>query len=440
VRSIFDDKSKPARRTSAPLGARQSFRLPDRSGRPLEAGSRRFFEARFGVDFGAVRIHDDAETTATARALDARAFTVGNRIGVDAAELSGPGASRLLAHELAHVVQQTARGPASPVTTAALESDAAQAARAVIGGPGRAAVRLSAPVAVAFDRRSSASASHTASGTITSRSDTESRLQSEVTRLRPSIPAGVNIFGMMTFDSSFYAHASDWFDFRGHVMRGGDVNYYFIAMAMAHQGYSWDGAQDMIWLWNTSQHLLPGDPTMTAEMWFAAREGFNDELRRMPPRPVRPPHQPFSSPPFTCFPGDVPVAMADGSARPIGAVRPGDRVLAADERAGALRACEVTAAHLHPAGGFLVLRLAGGRALRVTANHPLWTGAGWAAAGSLQPGDEVFALTDGKGDLARLAVVAVEPSASPASALHDLTVADCHTFFACGILVHNKLP
>lgn len=160
----------------------------------------------------------------------------------------------------------------------------------------------------------------------------------------------------------------------------------------------------------------------------------------MPPRLPSPTRVPFSSPPFTCFPGDVPVTLADGTARPISALVPGDGVLAADERGGALRACEVNAVHTHPAGAFLVVRLAGGRALRVTSNHPLWTGAGWADAGSVRPGDQVFALAGGGNDLVRVEVVVVEPSAVAAGSLHDISVADCHTFFASGILVHNKLP
>lgn len=74
-------------------------------GRPLDRATRAFFEPRFGADLGAVRIHDDPSTRMEARAMGARAFTVGADIGFADGELS-PHTSDgrfLLAHELAHV-------------------------------------------------------------------------------------------------------------------------------------------------------------------------------------------------------------------------------------------------------------------------------------------------------------------------------------------------
>ena len=77
-------------------------------GRPLPESTRAFFEPRFGRDFNDVRVHTDAPVAETARAVNARAFTVGRDIVVGAGEYA-PGTSsgtRLLAHELTHVVQQ----------------------------------------------------------------------------------------------------------------------------------------------------------------------------------------------------------------------------------------------------------------------------------------------------------------------------------------------
>lgn len=79
-----------------------------RAGAPLDAGTRGFMESRFGHDFGRVRIHADAGAAASARAVGAHAYTVGSHIAFDTgryAPHSGTG-QRLLAHELAHVVQQ----------------------------------------------------------------------------------------------------------------------------------------------------------------------------------------------------------------------------------------------------------------------------------------------------------------------------------------------
>jgi len=97
--------------TEAPARSRL---LDDRlhSGRPLDAESRAFFEPRFGHDFGRVRLHDGAEADASAKGLNARAYAVGDDIvlGAQHPGLSTPQGMGLLAHELAHVVQQRSGG------------------------------------------------------------------------------------------------------------------------------------------------------------------------------------------------------------------------------------------------------------------------------------------------------------------------------------------
>lgn len=80
------------------------------SGQPLDAGARSYFEPRFGVGFGDVRVHTDARAAASAREVDAAAYTVGRDIVFDSGMYT-PGSSsgrELIAHELAHVVQQGA--------------------------------------------------------------------------------------------------------------------------------------------------------------------------------------------------------------------------------------------------------------------------------------------------------------------------------------------
>lgn len=82
-------------------------------GEPLDAGTRSFMESRFGHDFSNVRVHADGKAAESARSLDARAYTVGRDI-VFAADQYAPGTNngrRLLAHELAHTVQQSAAAP-----------------------------------------------------------------------------------------------------------------------------------------------------------------------------------------------------------------------------------------------------------------------------------------------------------------------------------------
>jgi hypothetical protein len=82
-------------------------------GRPLDPAAQTFFGARFGHDFGRVRVYNDARAAASARAVGARAYTVGNAVVfTEGAYAPGtPAGDGLLAHELTHVVQQ-AQAPA----------------------------------------------------------------------------------------------------------------------------------------------------------------------------------------------------------------------------------------------------------------------------------------------------------------------------------------
>lgn len=84
-------------------------------GHPLDSGNRAFFESRFGRDFSQVRIHSGTEAAASARAVNALAYTVGRDIVFAPGQYdSGSNAGRhLLAHELTHVAQQEAGGSAT---------------------------------------------------------------------------------------------------------------------------------------------------------------------------------------------------------------------------------------------------------------------------------------------------------------------------------------
>jgi len=73
-------------------------------------------EQRFGHNFSQVRIHADQAADRASRTLGAEAFTARGEIYFAAGRYQ-PGTQagkRLLAHELAHVVQQASAGPASP--------------------------------------------------------------------------------------------------------------------------------------------------------------------------------------------------------------------------------------------------------------------------------------------------------------------------------------
>ncbi|MCY1078713.1 eCIS core domain-containing protein [Archangium lansingense] len=91
--------------TAAPASVEATVRSP---GAALDASARAHFQPRFGHDFSKVRVHADETADASAREIGALAYTVGSHI-VFARGRYSPRTSegqRLLAHELAHVVQE----------------------------------------------------------------------------------------------------------------------------------------------------------------------------------------------------------------------------------------------------------------------------------------------------------------------------------------------
>jgi Domain of unknown function (DUF4157) len=78
------------------------------SGQPLDANIRAFMESRFGHNFGQVRVHADEKAAESAGAVGALAYTVGRDVVFGAGHYAPETVEgrRLLAHELAHVVQQ----------------------------------------------------------------------------------------------------------------------------------------------------------------------------------------------------------------------------------------------------------------------------------------------------------------------------------------------
>lgn len=77
-------------------------------GSPLDPVMRLDMEQHLGADFSDVRVHTDSAASASAAAVNAHAYTVGNDVVFgDGAYTPGSDAGRkTLAHELTHVVQQ----------------------------------------------------------------------------------------------------------------------------------------------------------------------------------------------------------------------------------------------------------------------------------------------------------------------------------------------
>ncbi len=121
----------------------QGGAAPADAGRPLDAATRVEMEQRFSHDFSQVRVHTDTPAASAAAGVNAKAYTIGSDLvfgeGHYAPETHA--GQRLLAHELAHVVQQS-RGGAAPSLDpgSALEHAAATAAGEATTGSGPVAV------------------------------------------------------------------------------------------------------------------------------------------------------------------------------------------------------------------------------------------------------------------------------------------------------------
>jgi outer membrane protein OmpA-like peptidoglycan-associated protein len=78
------------------------------TGSPLDTATRSFMEPRFGHDFGNVRVHTGDKASESAKAVGALAYTVGRDIVFATGQYStaSSAGNKLLAHELAHTVQQ----------------------------------------------------------------------------------------------------------------------------------------------------------------------------------------------------------------------------------------------------------------------------------------------------------------------------------------------
>jgi hypothetical protein len=133
-------RASPSQEANPQASVDRALSVP---GHPIDAGTRRDMESRFGRDFSRVRLHTDGAAAQSAAAVDAVAYTVGQDVVFGGGRYA-PGTAdgrRLLAHELAHTVQQA--GPAAragalsvDAPDSAAEHEAEQVADGVIAGNG----------------------------------------------------------------------------------------------------------------------------------------------------------------------------------------------------------------------------------------------------------------------------------------------------------------
>jgi Domain of unknown function (DUF4157) len=131
-----------SRPLTAPPVVHEVLRAP---GEPLPRASRAALESRFRFDFSHVQVHTDAKAADSARAVDALAYTVGRDVVFGAGQYR-PGTvagESLLAHELAHVVQQhgTTVEPGQAVPLAPVDDHFEREAEAAGADNGRVSQR-----------------------------------------------------------------------------------------------------------------------------------------------------------------------------------------------------------------------------------------------------------------------------------------------------------
>ncbi|WP_157097875.1 eCIS core domain-containing protein [Niabella ginsenosidivorans] len=89
-------------------GSSEQYSSNITGGEPMHMADQRFFGSALNYDFSKVRIHKDPVANNSARSINARAYTKGTDIVFGSNEYQPQTAvgKRLLAHELAHVIQQ----------------------------------------------------------------------------------------------------------------------------------------------------------------------------------------------------------------------------------------------------------------------------------------------------------------------------------------------
>ena len=143
-----------------------------------------------------------------------------------------------------------------------------------------------------------------------------------------------------------------------------------------------------------------------------------------------------------CFAAGTLVVMADGTAKAIEDVRPGDRVLSRDQNADDRAPTEsgtVERTFVHASEGTLLLKFGDGFSVHTTEGHPFYVhGQGFTPAGELEVGD---AIAEASKELDRVsAIVRIQA----ARTVYNFEVRGDHTYFVkagdAWLWVHNTCP
>jgi hypothetical protein len=151
--------------------------------------------------------------------------------------------------------------------------------------------------------------------------------------------------------------------------------------------------------------------------------------------------QPFPGiPRVECFPAGTPITLANGQTRAIEQISAGDWVLSYEQSSHTLAPARVVRRIVRPfAERFVSIN---GRLL-ATDNHPFFADGRWVRADALALGARLFELrdaepsADARFELSPVAVTELAESGGPVTT-YNLEVAEYHSYFAAGLLVHDR--
>jgi len=446
-------------------------------GRPLEPGAREFMEPRLGRDLSDVRIHTGPSASHAAEAVTARAYTVGRNVVFRQGEYAPDTTEgrRLLAHELAHVLQQH---PAQPAPRTLRPSR-------VTAAGGRVQRQDDGPTQ---DTGQAAATSESADSESVAGMDTIGRLTEAITDAGKYLPgelmdqlnellspASLAIMAAFVVAQAF--GAGELADLAGLALLaykiGGDAVvvakdlYDFFSLAI--------GGQTKNDLDQAGSHLAHAITLAGVDIllvFLAAKEGSEEKgdtgegegkgetgdeqgggAREEPlasedldgvmtdedihPEDETEP-EPVSEPdldPAVCFPAGTSVATPSGP-RPIEQLRPGDEVLSFDYQAGKILVAAIAGATSGRTSRWVRLD-AGSAVLRATASHRFWVCSkqDWCRADDLVPGMTLLSCDGRTLEIRDVSTYLVEST----EATYNLSVPGTENYFVgeAAILVHN---
>ena len=156
-----------------------------------------------------------------------------------------------------------------------------------------------------------------------------------------------------------------------------------------------------------------------------------------------------------CFPGDVQVAMADGSTRSLSEVKPGDVIVTVDPLTRAATAVAVKELTVHEAKNYAISRLMlfsaterdlpsarevvlQSKVLQATPNHPMVTANGDKKMGELKEGDKILCFDEKKGRYTEFTIWDKEESAGGMQRVYNIVADGGSTFIMNDVMVLQK--